>query len=348
MTEIPSLNHPLKRSLGFFLGIALFFPIGAFAGDRCDFLAPWTEAEHAKPIHATTIKETSDWKRAVALGINTATEGLYESYRNETITDGTLEECLRSQGLEGTREATDFKNTVPATFFRRSLQDLRKIKGAMTEKFSSTLLEKSRTGQLVLFRLVGHFANTASPTGVKAGFHRGEHSIFMDFSEIPANDWLLIFAHEYAHSLDTVLSDAMPVFANPELRKKIEAMASRTNSPRDLSTAELQDLDRWLIAGLDRSFLAEVRAWALSYEIYSEGLVDGAWKPIAWMEDMLRMKQSEETTLQFALRYLSPRFTDPTAQEDGMKLLTRPLVATRLKQIRRSLESGEIPVRAIL
>lgn len=338
----------MKMTSGLALKIALLIPFAASASENCDFLAPWLTARQAKPILVKTPRDMPDWKVMLADGIKLSTDRLYDGYHAETITDDTLENCLKSEGLSETQEYTDFKNGVPATFSDRSIQDLRKIRGPRTEIFSSVLLEKSRLGQLILFRLVGHFANTPSPTGVKAGFHRGEHSIFMDFSKIPANDWLLVFAHEYAHSLDSTLSSAVPVFEDPNLRKKITTLAARTDSPALLSAAELRDLDRWLIAGLDRGFLAEVRAWALSYEIYTEGLADGAWKPIAWMEEMLRDRIPGETSIHLAIRYLSPRFTDPEGDSRAGVLFTRPLVATRLKQIRLKIEAGEIAVSPIL
>jgi len=340
-----------SRSRASRLGIAILLsiaPLSARAGAACDFLAPWAGAERAKPAHPSSIREAGESVEAVAAGIRSSADALYRLYRKGEVDERTLDDCFRSEGLDASPDFDAFRNAVPGAFFRASLAEFLALRGPVTESFARALDERARTGNLVLFRLTGHSANLASPTDEKAGFHRGERSIFMDFGRIPANEWLLIFAHEYAHSLDPALSDAMPIFADPELRAKVDSLSRRTENVKALSPEELADLDRWLIAGLDRGYLAEVRAWALSFAIYEEGLADGAWKPIAWMDSMLRDRRRGETAIVFAARYLAPRFTDPEPTGVAADLFSRVLVRTRLKQIRIRLRSGEIAISPVL
>jgi hypothetical protein len=298
-----------------------------------------------KPEHPKTIRENAEFLRELSLAMKSSAEALFDKYLAGEIESTDLETCLEERKLKGSAATAEFTRAIPAAFLERSAAALGKVRGQRTQEFARVLSDKISSGTLVLFRLAGHFAEAAAPTGEKAGFHRGEQSIFMNFSTIPANDWLLIFAHEYAHSLDRELSDAMPTFADPALHAKVAEMAARTNRPASLSVDERQTLDRWLIAGLNRGFLAEARAWALSFEIYEEGIRDGAWKPIDWMERVLKHRRANEPALRFALRYLSPRFQSPS--ERGT-LLAQPLLTARLKTLRADILAGKIAVSPIL
>lgn len=315
--------------------------------EDCHFLDPLLEAINDVPNKGSEIKNRVEKMIRISEGITKSSEILFYDYLDQKINPSQFENCFYQAKITDEKIIKNYNSTVSGKFFKLSLGELLKFQGEKVELFSKTLKTKSDSGELIIFKLVGHYGEK-NVFNKKAGFHRGNHSIYMDFSKIPPSDWLLIFTHEYAHSLDSTLSESMPVFSDPGIQRKILSILKINHSSSPLSEEATQTIDYWLMAGLNRGFLAEVRAWALSFEIYEEMKKNKADFKIDWLEDILKQKMNSENWIAFSIRYLSPRFKDPTgaSEEEGV-LFKSPLILERLSQLRTLIDQGEIKIQPL-
>lgn len=144
-----------------------------------------------------------------------------------------------------------------------------------------------------------------------AGFHRTRRSIFMDINQMTSNDWLIVFIHEVAHSLDSELVDSLEQYNDFNYIDELIRLGAKNTSFSELNDSERQKLDSWLMAGLNRGFLSEYRAWLLTYLIYEEGIKDGTLTEVNWLQALKQNKPVEMKTTYYILRYLSPSWKDP-------------------------------------
>ncbi|MGK5086780.1 hypothetical protein WDW86_04425 [Bdellovibrionota bacterium FG-2] len=159
----------------------------------------------------------------------------------------------------------------------------------------------------------------------------------MDLGLIRGSQWLLVLCHELAHAVDSDLAAALPVYNNDNTVAMIAKWGHQYESPLELPALDLITLDSWLIAGLHRGLLTEVRAWAITVSVYREGLASGLFERVEWMESLFGELQTPREELILTLSLLSPRFFDPV---DG--LFSLPLVQNRLKSVRQGLLEGRI------
>lgn len=221
------------------------------------------------------------------------------------------------------------ESSLHKTFKAETLKKLL-VSGGNKAEFAKKIQKKT----ISPFRLTGHFRED-SPTEKAGGFHRGHGSIFMNFTKIPPAEWEIYFIHEFAHSLDSELLNSITPFANVELIQSFYT-ATKNNS---WSEEQKQQLTAWLLHGLNRGFLAEYRAWTVTFALYLEGLRDGTFKKIRWMDDILSHQQPGESLKSFILRYLSPHFTDP---QKGP--FSSPQVQESLKVLRQELLTNPPPL----
>jgi len=210
-------------------------------------------------------------------------------------------------------------------FLKSSIQELKKYPGPL-RTFGLAL----ETTRFQLYQVTGFFSDP-SPDEKKAGFHRGNRSIYMDFERIPPNEWLMIFTHEMAHVLDENLKAASEIYADDKTVKVLADWAHKVTSSQDLPPEVREKLTRWIKAGLDRGLVAEYRAWHLTFVIYREGLNVQAWRPIAWLDEILAQQRDGESHEQFVYRYLHERFEDPTHEDPLFQL---PLIKSELFETR--------------
>ena len=174
----------------------------------------------------------------------------------------------------------------------------------------------------------------------KAGFHRSRKSIFMDIGQMTSNEWLMIFVHEVSHSLDSELINSLDIYNNEVLVKYFSELGAKNTALTELSKNDRELLNTWLMAGLNRGFLAEYRAWLLTYLIYDEGLKDGTFAPIDWLENLKNSKPAGLDVRVYILRSLSPDWTDPV---DG--IFAHQFIKDALRQLRQRIFNNPLEVK---
>jgi hypothetical protein len=222
------------------------------------------------------------------------------------------------------RETSQIPTSVDPAWARKATEDYLQSTGPLKAKFAVA----SRNN---------HYGFTFQhpdddDSSRKASFHRTQRSIFMDIDRLSANEWLIDFVHEVTHSLDSEIIDALDIYNDRELIQQLAEYGQKHVQLTDLSSAERARLDRWLLAGLNRGFLSEYRAWLLTYFIYEEGLRDGTFKPVAWLEDLQRTCPPRTSMQVHVFRSLSRSWVDPKTD-----LFSYPYIQQALAELRRKL-----------
>lgn len=163
----------------------------------------------------------------------------------------------------------------------------------------------------------------------QASFHRSHKSIFIDNENIEGSEWLILFVHEVAHSLDSEMFDSLSVFNDANTLKKIEKISKEQNK---ISDEEAVLLEKWLSAGLDLGFLAEYRAWLLTYLIYEEAVEEGTIRSNDWLEEIRQKRPANIPLNTYIYRTLSPSWRDPSE-----RLFSSPVVKEALTTLRKKL-----------
>ncbi len=176
-------------------------------------------------------------------------------------------------------------------------------------------------------------------TNRTGSFHRLRRSIFVDLDKLGANEWLMIFVHEVAHSLDSELIDSLSIYNNEALIKYFADLGKKNTQLVDVSKSDRKNLDTWLTAGLNRGFLAEYRAWLLTFLIYEEGLKDGTFLPIDWLENLKKNRPAGLDIRIYILQSLSPDWVDPT---EG--IFSNQFIRDALTQLRQKIYNNPLMV----
>ena len=308
-----------------FLGsVAALSAADAFAASDCQIFAAAKATERKLPHSAAKISEWADYQSRVwAVWKETALD-IFQQYREGKRIS--FAKCLPTP-----RDRETIDDILPQVFYEESLKLLRQSQSPSIRALLAAIDAKTQNNQLVLFRLLGHYKEATPPNSDLAGVRRGTGSIFMNFTRIPPNDWLIIFTHEILHSLDQRIFSAVGTFGNQNLVKQIAQAAQDKSTLEEFSESLRAQMDDWLIAGLDRGFLAEYRAWTLTFEIYQDGLKEELWQPISWLDKILQ-DQGEQDLKSLTFQTLDPKFTDPT---DG--IFSLPLVSQELINVRAQL-----------
>lgn len=197
-----------------------------------------------------------------------------------------------------------------------------------TEEF---LIEKGglreRLGRASQKNTYGFSFSRAADDERQASFHRAHKSIFIDTENIEGSEWLLLFVHEVAHSLDSEMFDSLSVFNDAKTLRQIEKISQ---TKRELSIEESALLEKWLSAGLDLGFTAEYRAWLLTYLVYEEGIEDATINQSDWLEEIRQKRPANIPLNTYIYRTLSPSWRDPSE-----RLFSSPVVKEALTTLRK-------------
>lgn len=168
-----------------------------------------------------------------------------------------------------------------------------------------------------------------------ASYHRTYRSIFIEVEKTSANAWLLRFVHEVAHSLDSELYDSLDIYNNENFVKTLIQLGDRNASLSELSPFVRTQLDQWLLAGLNRGFLSEYRAWLTTLLIYEEGLADQSFTEDDWLENIKRIRPDNVSMQDHLFRFLSPSWSDP---REG--IFSFPFIQEALTELRQKLDAN--------
>jgi hypothetical protein len=164
---------------------------------------------------------------------------------------------------------------------------------------------------------VSHKSENISPAPFDAGYDRGTRSMYMDISKVPPNEWLVKLCHELLHSIDERVYQAVEDFADPDTLDEVIRINKNKTDIAQLNPQEHKFLMTWLGEGLNKGILAEYRAWALTDLIYRQGLSEGLWKPIAWIDRIfLGCANNNERRLRILQELLAQKI-DPDFTELG-------------------------------
>lgn len=284
-----------------------------------------------EPAADASIRDWAEYQSIRWVAWRRAGEQVFERYMEGLLVEGELEQCISTES-----DHRVFRNLLPQIFYNQSLERLRRGQSESIRALLRLIEERSKHDRLILFRLVGHFKDMTPPTDAPGGVHRGTGSLFMNFSKIDPDEWLIILVHELLHGIDQRLASSIGEYSNPELTTRLAA--SKASQIEDLPVELRTQLTGWLMAGLDRGFLAEYRAWTATLRIYQDGVSDGLWKKIDWAEKFLAQRRPGESLSELTFRVLDPQFIDPS---EG--IFSLPLVSLALKNVRHQLQSAKNP-----
>ncbi|MFZ4404260.1 MAG: hypothetical protein ACOYOK_09185 [Pseudobdellovibrionaceae bacterium] len=285
------------------------------------------------------LKDFTEFQVKLTLELNKLAQNIYQAYRLSRWSNKksqALDQCL-STWVD--RNKLDY--AMQAVFKEQTLLEFKNTRSPLLQKFA----EQIQTQGTELTRIFGHF-HDPSPTGDKGGFHRGERSLFLDFSKIPPNEWLLIFAHEYFHATDQTLMKAIAVYSDEGTVKKIIGLTKKYQKYSDLTEDDKKILRPWIKAGFDRGLFAEIRAWVGTVLVYQELLNENKIQPIAWMERFYNQASTatnhhhwDEIQIRTeVIRFLSPRFTDPRDGIFSLPLIQDAMIAIRKEVLTQALQ----------
>lgn len=278
-------------------------------------------ALRAPPPTSSVINDWAKYQVRREQALHAVVDQMYTSYRlGMSVVAG---DCMSEAEL---REIDPHLSEV---FVSRSVDELERSHEPELKKFAAKIRASIASNQLLLFKFVGHRPDDLTNETLPAGFHRGQGSIFFDFAKIDRDDWLIYFVHEVAHRFDTHLTEAIQTYS------QLDQVQDLVKTQRALSSQDQALADKVLIAGMNRGYLAEVRAWSFTARIYELGLKDELWPRRAWMDHILYERQPQESYDAFWLRYLDSRFTDPDVPPFNTALIKPRLDAIRA-QIRKS------------
>jgi hypothetical protein len=292
-----------RLALAFFVTTGLALSVHADTQD-CSWTkeierAQMQAQEAASPIERMNLYANSDLlKQKAALG-------LFKTYL-----EGRLQEKLAPPCLAKLGEPYGFLTQVQSAFLNQSLRIFKTSKSARIQRLLELLGPRASESGNLIFRLAGdQFA--PPPTELKAGFHRGSGSIFMDVTRIHASEWLVILAHELLHDVDMMIPAAVRKYSDVQIAIRLIERAKSTSLPSDLSDDERRMFKDWIQAGMDRGLLAEARAWTITILVYQDGLNEGLWGRIAWLDAVMSERRPNEPWERFSLRFLAARSAQP-------------------------------------
>lgn len=205
-----------------------------------------------------------------------------------------------------------------------SIDRLRKSQINEIKEFIKRYDQVYEKNAIPIFRLSGTEIKRGSPTEEKGGFHRGTSSLFMDITRTSSEEWIFILMHELFHALDADLQQATITFSNKDLMSAVLSISKNKLNFVELNSKEVQLLDKWILAGLDRGLFAEYRDWSFGFSVYEKGKQEGLWGKILFIEQALSFKDKNEDMNSFVYRYLNERVKDSTDE-----ILNRPIIKER-------------------
>jgi hypothetical protein len=327
------LNGASRRLLTVLAAASVIFLMGArgWALD-CSWVTPIVsiqdEAQQATSpvVRSSLLMQEERVSKQVAVS-------MFQNYLEKGLGDALKPECLAR--LE---EPGGFLHHLQSAFFAQSLRAFRQARGSRIRTLVELLGSRASKENSIPFRMSGeHF--DASPTEHKAGFHRATGAVFMDIARIDPGEWLLILTHELIHDVDSIVPIAVQKYSNVELAKHLIERAAKSSDPASLPADEHRAYKDWIEAGMDRGLLAEVRAWAITILIYEDGLREGLWQRIAWLDDVMAKREPSESWERFSLRFLSERSEQP---REGV--FVHELARNLLEEVKGELLRGERPL----
>lgn len=253
---------------------------------------------------------------------------------NEGLPLRELGQCLQFTLAEG-REAQ------PGSFEKWEAQD----------RFVKSAFQRLRfTANPTLLRLLNLSAPENHPLQIifwdrpeRAGVHRTTHHVGLNPNLRDSDDALFLLVHELAHRAQPNLEALEQKFKTLYYRTMRIGLALK-KKPSPLTARIRQTMTEYVDVGLELQLLNEWRVWTAAFDIYLNVKAANAdlgtlapWKEIAWVENILAEKRSDESLKHFVFRYLDERFTD---QPDPERPYLDVILRERRKALREEMDSS--------
>jgi hypothetical protein len=299
--------------------------------DNCEALGSWRSAKREQSRPTESISERNRLDQAEWATRQASASQIYALYSRGELHAKALLACLERDTDRG-----NFLHSLYDAFFQGALDLLRGSRSPAIRGFLREY-ERKNSGTIPLVRVMGFEEKTPAP--MPGGYQRSVKSIYLHFGEIRPNDWTILFVHEILHSLDEQLWEGVDRYGRPEKVSLFASWAERYSTFPSLAPAEQNEMRLWLLAGLDRGLLAEYRAWSATFEIYRQGLTEGLWKSIDWVEAVLASQKPGQSIEAHTFHYLDQRSPDPL---EG--IFAKPLIQSGLKEARGELRRATPPL----
>lgn len=265
------------------------------------------------------VAEVSQYQQQIFLLTQRTAQQVFELYLQRRLDKST--QVLIKNCLEQIESIQTVSRELSLLIFNQTRERLLAAKSPMLRNIG----ERVSLDKVSSFRVYNHFSEGR---GVKkAGFHRGERSLFIDLVQTEPDEFLSIFIHEFGHANDEVLFTSIEAYADEEAAR----MAARLqpNEWETLKPEQQKRIKNWILAGLNRGLLAEWRVWTLVFNAYLEARQTGDMKAVPWMENVLQQRPQNVALDRHIFNFLDPRFTNPTDGPYSNSELVRVLEIVR-------------------
>lgn len=282
----------------------LLFLAPKFAVADCSVLPSTKELARVKlqpPGTEAKVAEVSQYQQQIFLLTQQTAQQIFDRYLQRRLDKTT--QVLTKTCLEQIESIESVSRELSLLIFNQTRERLLAAKSPMLRNIG----ERISLNKVSSFRVYNHFSKDR---GVKkAGFHRGERSLFIDLVQTEPDEFLSIFIHEFGHANDEIFFAAIEAYADEDAAK----MAARLqpNEWETLPTQQQKRIKDWIMAGLNRGLLAEWRVWTMVFKAYLEGRQTGDMQTVLWMENVLKQKPQNISLENHIFNFLDQNFTNP-------------------------------------
>lgn len=269
----------------------------------------WAQVSKVAPTAQAPLASWNQWHRQKGELLECIAQQLFDAFLNQGQT---------IQYLSWVRDGQDQRVLEQALQLEAYRQTLRHLsRSPEGQKWVEQVQKKAASSGL-------GFSLTTSSEALQerpAGYVRAQGHIVMNYAVMTRDDWLFLFIHEFSHYIDPKLDQAVQSAIelseqNPKLIAKILEWVAPVKSLSELSTEQNQKIDQFLRLALERGWLAEVRAWTQTLELYEALRAQGWIQQVAWADEMIQSKRRQmgvraDSWKAYLIEYLKPRFQYP-------------------------------------
>lgn len=210
-------------------------------------------------------------------------------------------------------EQDQFFRVFNPVLYNKTLEALRTIDSPTLKPIVKKYLENK---DKVPFRLID-FEDSDELQAKRGGFHKKTGIFVMNPSKVQRLDWLFVFIHELFHAEDERLRHSAYEYLSAQNAKKMAILLGELKL-RDPRQGEWQEIKDHVYLGLERGFLAEYRAWLLTYRVYIEGGFNYPGMGVSWMNDLLDFNQNARPLHVFIFDFLKSKTKTPTSDDNWL------------------------------
>ena len=298
---------------------------GMGVAEACPFQS-FLDVENQGPNRSnpnTLISDHVKWEDSLNTEFKRGTQTFFQLYSHSPFDPASI----RCESVSD-RLQDKLNNNFPSLFLKFAALKLTRSQSEKVRDYAARIVTILDSGYIMPTKLFLHLGDH-HPSEKPAGYDRSNHGIFFDLLEIDPAAFNIYLIHEFAHAFDPELSEAINTFNNSELTAVIAAMVRSKKQWNELSAEDHQNLNRYIIAGLNRGVFAELRAWTTTSILYLELLKYGEQSPVSFLDPILGMNRTltEADLHQIWKNYLFQNFEKPNAG-----LFASPLLQDALKQ----------------